>query len=68
MTPHQLRHTYITKLILAGVNIKVVQYLAGHENVEITLNIYTHLMQHRPQDLAPEVVAALSASAAVGSA
>lgn len=64
VTPHQLRHTYITKLILAGVNVKVVQYLAGHENVEITLNIYTHLMQNRPQDLAPEVVAALDSAAA----
>ncbi|MBR5427288.1 MAG: tyrosine-type recombinase/integrase [Clostridia bacterium] len=31
-TPHQLRHTYITNLIYAGVNPKTVQYLAGQEN------------------------------------
>ena len=32
VTPHQLRHTYITNLIYAGVDPKTVQYLAGHEN------------------------------------
>lgn len=30
VTPHQLRHTYITNLISAGVDPKTVQYLAGH--------------------------------------
>ena len=45
-----MRHTYITNLILGGTNIKVVQYLAGHAKVETTLNIYTHLMQNRPED------------------
>jgi len=58
VTPHLLRHTYITRLILSGVNIKVVQYLAGHANVDITLNIYTHLMENRPQDTAEAVLAA----------
>ncbi len=32
MTPHLLRHTYITNLIHEGVDPKTVQYLAGHEN------------------------------------
>ena len=32
VTPHQLRHTYITNLLYAGVDPKTVQYLAGHEN------------------------------------
>lgn len=50
VTPHQLRHTYITELILAGANIKTVQYLAGHATVALTLNIYTHLMENRPAD------------------
>lgn len=58
VTPHLLRHTYITRLILAGVNIKVVQYLAGHATVDITLNIYTHLMEHSPKDTAGAVFAA----------
>lgn len=32
VTPHQLRHTYITNLLYWGVDPKTVQYLAGHEN------------------------------------
>ena len=58
VTPHQLRHTYITRLIMAGTNIKLVQYLAGHANVQLTLNIYTHLMEHRPDVTADAVLSA----------
>lgn len=43
--PHQLRHTYITQLFEAGLDIKQVQYLAGHAKPEITLRIYTHYRQ-----------------------
>ena len=57
-TPHMLRHTYITRLILAGGNIKTVQYLAGHANVQITLDIYTHLMEDRPKDTSAAVLKA----------
>ncbi|MCD8397237.1 MAG: site-specific integrase [Lachnospiraceae bacterium] len=38
---HSLRHTYTTRLVEAGVNIKVVQDVLGHKDVETTLNIYT---------------------------
>lgn len=51
VTPHQLRHTYITELIMAGTPIKTVQYLAGHATVQLTLNIYTHLMENKPEDI-----------------
>lgn len=57
-TPHMLRHTYITQLILSGANIKTVQYLAGHATVQITLDIYTHLMANRPEDTQSAVLAA----------
>ena len=57
VTPHILRHTYITRLILGGVDLKRVQYLAGHDDPEITLKIYTSLMQHRPEDLISSVLA-----------
>ena len=56
VTPHQLRHTYITNLLYAGVDPKTVQYLAGHENSKTTMDIYakvkyntvsyTHLRAH----------------------
>lgn len=57
VTPHILRHTYITMLILGGVDIRRAQYLAGHETADVTLDIYTHLMAHRPEDLLPDVSA-----------
>lgn len=60
VTPHLLRHTYITSLILAGSNIKTVQYLAGHATAQMTLNIYTHLMENQPQDTVHAVLAAYS--------
>lgn len=58
VSPHLLRHTYITRLILAGVNIKVVQYLAGHASVDITLDVYTRLMANHPNDTAAAVMSA----------
>ena len=57
-TPHLLRHTYISELILAGVAVKRVQYLAGHSSPIQTLKIYTHLMENQPQDLYGEVLKA----------
>lgn len=58
VTPHQLRHTYITELIMAGADIKTVQYLAGHATVQLTLNIYTHLMANKPEDTVQAVALA----------
>ena len=54
-TPHMLRHTYITKLCDSGLDIKKIQYLAGHSTVEMTLNIYAHAIQNRPSDLKTEI-------------
>lgn len=56
-TPHQLRHTYITRLILGGMDLKRVQYLAGHADPKVTLQIYTDLMGHAPEDLIADVTA-----------
>lgn len=42
ITPHILRHTYCTKLVRAGVNLKAVQNVMGHHSVDISLDIYTH--------------------------
>ena len=60
VTPHLLRHTYITRLFESGLDIKEIQYLAGHTTVDMTLRVYTHY-QHktRQQDTANKVCAAL---------
>lgn len=51
VTPHQLRHTYITNLIHASVDPKTVQYLAGHENSKITMDIYAKVKYNKPKEL-----------------
>ncbi len=55
ITPHLLRHTYITRLCESGLDIKKIQYLAGHATVQMTLNIYSHVTQNRPEDLGSKV-------------
>ena len=60
VTPHQLRHTYITNLIYATVDPKTVQYLAGHENSKITMDIYAKVKYNRPQELASVVNSAFN--------
>lgn len=47
-TPHICRHTFCTRLVMAGVNIKSVQYLMGHSSPQLILDIYAHV---RPEDI-----------------
>lgn len=42
VTPHVLRHTFCTDMANAGMDIKDLQYLMGHSDAEVTLNVYTH--------------------------
>lgn len=40
---HALRHTYATRLFEEGIQVKTVQELMGHSNINTTMNIYTHV-------------------------
>ena len=55
VTPHILRHTYATKLYYAGVDLKTAQYLLGHSNIQITLEIYTHLDKLKTNDIGDKI-------------
>ena len=58
--PHQLRHTYATKLFEAGLDIKQVQYLLGHSTTEMTLRVYTHYRARcRASETADQVCTAM---------
>ena len=43
ITPHVCRHTYCSNQARAGMNPKTLQYLMGHSDISVTMNVYTHL-------------------------
>lgn len=47
---HALRHTYATRLFEQGIQIKTVQALLGHSNINTTMNIYTHVTSEVKND------------------
>ena len=43
ITPHVCRHTYCSNMAKSGMNTKTLQYLMGHSDIAVTLNVYTHV-------------------------
>lgn len=41
---HDLRHTFITRCAECGVSVSVCQQLVGHSTADMTMNVYTHVM------------------------
>ena len=50
ITPHVCRHTYCTNMALAGMNPKTLQYLMGHSEIGVTLDVYTHTSSEDARD------------------
>jgi integrase/recombinase XerD len=49
VSPHTLRHSFATSLIIGGADIGVVQELLGHVSINTT-QIYTHIKKQNLQD------------------
>ena len=48
MTPHQLRHAYVTMCFELGIEAKDAQQLLGRSRIDVTLDTYTHIRRkHR---------------------
>lgn len=42
ISPHILRHTFCSRMIESGIDIKTLQLIMGHSDIGTTLNVYTH--------------------------
>ncbi len=56
---HSLRHTHLSHLLAAGVNVKIVSERAGHASVVITLDRYSHSLPGMQEDAVNRIDAAL---------
>ena len=43
VTPHVCRHTFCSNMAKSGMNPKTLQYIMGHSEIGVTLNVYTHI-------------------------
>ncbi len=44
ITPHGLRHTFATRWIEAGLDVRTLADILGHTDIKMTLNTYTHAL------------------------
>ncbi len=52
---HNLRHTYASKLLANGVDLKTISALLGHSNISITADIYVHVIPETKADAASKL-------------
>lgn len=56
LVPHQLRHTFATHALEAGMNITIIQQLLGHTSLDTT-QIYAHVSQAAVQRAYTQIIA-----------
>lgn len=56
ITPHVFRHTFCTNYANSGMDIKNLQYLMGHSDAGVTLNVYTHASYAHAAEQMAEII------------
>ena len=62
---HDLRHTYASLALQAGIHPKIVSERLGHASVSVTLDTYSHAVPTL-QETAAELVASMVADSDAG--
>ena len=44
ITPHTFRHTFATRGLEAGIPLKVMQTILGHNSLVMTADLYSHVL------------------------
>ena len=52
---HALRHTFATRSIECGVDVKTLSEILGHKNATITLNRYVHSLLNHKKDMMDKI-------------
>jgi len=50
ITPHVCRHTFCTRMATSGISVSTLKYIMGHEDIQTTLNVYTHADEDDAKD------------------
>lgn len=56
VTPHVARHTFCSNMASAGMSPKMLQYIMGHSEIGVTLNIYTHVQAEDTTDTYRKII------------
>lgn len=59
VTFHQLRHSHATQLLTSGIHPKVAQERLGHSSINVTMDLYSHVIGGLQEEAAIKVDTAL---------
>ncbi len=57
---HSLRHTFATRGLESGIELRVMQELLGHANIGITASIYVHVLPDTKRDSVMKLIGAIN--------